>query len=290
MSTSLSIIIPSLKEGDSVEKMVDNIISTIRIPDYEIIVVDSGGTELSNIKKLTNVEVFETKRKGAGQARNFGANMSKNDILIFADAHVEFPVDWGKKILNASNHDGIITPVITAYGDNNARASGFEWSNLKMDVYWRPDMKKEIHEVPFACSCCMAIKKEIFEKIGKFDDGLILWGSEDSELSIRTWLLGYRVLCEPSFRVGHLFRPSHPYKIDWFDIMHNKIRFAFLHFSPKRLSRFLNANTEEFQFTEAFEKALEGDVIEKRDYLFANRKKSDDWFFEKFPMNEWTKK
>jgi len=52
------------------------------------------------------------------------------------------------------------------------------------------------------------------------------WGSEDSELSMRTWLLGYRVVCEPSIRVGHTFREEHPYHIAWFDELYNKARFG----------------------------------------------------------------
>jgi len=71
MAKNLSIIIPSLNEGNSVEKMVSNINGTIGLDQYEIIVVNSGGTETSDIGKLPMVYVYETPREGAPQARNF---------------------------------------------------------------------------------------------------------------------------------------------------------------------------------------------------------------------------
>ena len=52
MINSISIIVPSLNEFDSVEKMIFNVIDTIELDDYEIIIVNSGGTETSAIQKL----------------------------------------------------------------------------------------------------------------------------------------------------------------------------------------------------------------------------------------------
>jgi glycosyltransferase involved in cell wall biosynthesis len=49
---NLSIIIPSLNKGDSILTMVSNILDTINLDNYEIIIVNSGGTEKSAIKDL----------------------------------------------------------------------------------------------------------------------------------------------------------------------------------------------------------------------------------------------
>jgi glycosyltransferase involved in cell wall biosynthesis len=284
----LSVIIPSLNEGKQVEKMVNNIRDTIELKNYEIIVIDSGGTDLSLVRNLPEVSIYETQREGAPQARNLGSEHAKGETLVFADAHVEFQKGWGQKILNSSeNVNGIVTPCITMMGDENLRGCGFEWKNLQMEVDWLPDVKSEIHEVPFACSCCMAIQKKIFDEIGKFDSGTRFWGSEDSELSIRTWLLGHQVMCDPTIRIGHLFRYSHPYSISWFDEFYNKIRFAFSHFSVPRLVNFLTANSHLELFKEILAEIQKSDVLERRGNLFCTRIKSDDWFFDKFRMTGW---
>jgi GT2 family glycosyltransferase len=238
------------------------------------------------------VYIYETPRKGAPQARNFGAAKASGDVLIFADAHIEFRQGWGSKIINAMElyEKCIITPCITVIGDDNSRGCGFRWSNLVMEIYWLPDLVPYIHEIPFACSCCMAVEKKVFDDIGQFDRGIRFWGEEDSEISIRTWLMGYRVLCDPSIRVGHMFRGSHPYNLHWADITYNKIRFAFSHFSNERITNHLRAISSVPDFTEILLMVLENEVLNRRIDLFNKRVHTDDWFFEKFPMDGWTNK
>src|SRR5215207_1206934 len=80
-------------------------------------------------------------------------------FLFFADSHLDFRKGWGLKILDRlkENETSIITPTIFVIGDDNSRASGFRWKNIDMEMERLPDLKSEIHEVPFACGCCMAI-------------------------------------------------------------------------------------------------------------------------------------
>jgi GT2 family glycosyltransferase len=173
-------------------------------------------------------------------------------------------------------------------GDESRRACGFKWINLDMDIFWLPDLNSQIHEIPFACSCCMAVKKSIFDEIGQFDSGIRLWGEEDSEISMRAWLMGYRVLCDPSIRVSHVFRSSHPYDITWFDRLYNKIRLSLSHFSVERIQRHLMAICYEPDFDKTLLKSVQDGVLNRRDILLANRLHDDDWFFERFPMHGWT--
>jgi len=207
LGRSLSIIIPSLNEGDSVEQTVHNIVNTIKMKSYEIIVVNSGGTETSNIRGFPVVNVFDTPREGAPQARNFGAQRATGDFLLFADAHLEFKDGWGARMLYFLEHkkDSILTPCISAFGDENSRGCGFRWESLTMDVFWLPDVVRDVHEIPFACACCMAIERKLFYQIGQFDEGTLFWGEEDSEISLRAWLLGHRVL---SVSYTHLTLPT----------------------------------------------------------------------------------
>jgi glycosyltransferase involved in cell wall biosynthesis len=99
MPSGLSVIIPSLNEDRLLEKTVSNINHTIGIKEYEIIIVNSGGTETSAIRKLPLVQVHDTLRQGIPQARNYGASRSSYDALLFADAHLKFEAGWGDKIL-----------------------------------------------------------------------------------------------------------------------------------------------------------------------------------------------
>lgn len=289
MSIDISIIIPALNEGISAQIMVYNINQTIGLDDYEIIIVNSGGTDTSGMEKLLNVCVYNMPRQGAPQARNFGARQTSCRHLIFADCHLEFTKGWGPKILNAleRNPKSIITPCITAIGDHNSRGCGFKWKNLNMEPEWLPDINPQIHEIPFACGCCMAIEKRHFDELGQFDSGIRLWGGEDSDICLRSWLFGYGVLCDPSIRVAHKFKTSFLYPVEWLDINYNKIRFSFSHFSSERLTRVLRSMYDENDFSKALIMVLENGVLDRRNTLFTKRIYNDDWFFRKYPMNNW---
>jgi glycosyltransferase involved in cell wall biosynthesis len=296
MVEGLSIIIPSLNEGRSVEIMIPNIIETIGIEDYEIIVINSGGTETSAIKKMPEVHLYESPTQlGECQARNFGVSKASKEYLVFLDAHMNFNKKWGSKFLSDlnKNNDSVIAPCITVMGKEHLKGYGEIWKNLMMENDWLSLGKSDIHEIPFAGGACLAVEKRTFLDIGQFDDGMSNYGSADIELSLRTWLLGYHILCDPSIEVAHQFRSKldRPYQLEWRSVSHNKLRLAFSHFCSARLNTFLKEYSNKLADPSTFAKlmllVLERRVLERREALFKNRVNSDDWFFEKFPMNGW---
>jgi glycosyltransferase involved in cell wall biosynthesis len=298
MANDLSIIIPSLNEGSSLEKMVPNIRDTVGLNDYEIIVVNSGGTETAKIRRFPEVCVYDSPvRLGAPQARNFGANKASSDLLMFLDAHMTFFEEgWGYNLVKSldTGRDSFLTTCIGLHDNIKVRAAGYQWQNLKMQLQWLPDAKPDVHEIPFAGAGCMLVEKKVFDKVGQFDSGIRYWGTADYELSLRAWLLGYRILCDPSVKVGHEFRDingQRPWTIDPIDIIHNKIRLAVSHFNTERLSRYLrefsNICPDILAFNRGFLMAIEGGALDRRADLLRRRVNDDDWFFEKFPMNGW---
>ena len=51
-----------------------------------------------------------------------------------------------------------------------------------------------------------AIHKQYFHDMNYYDDGLLIWGAENFEISWKIWMCHGQVLSVPCSRVGHIYR------------------------------------------------------------------------------------
>jgi glycosyltransferase involved in cell wall biosynthesis len=90
---TISIIIPTLKEGGFIERTLENF-KGLSIP-HEIIISDGGSTDetLSIAKRYTDKIVVWDKphRQTFGEAKNAGAAIAQGEFLVFIDADVTIP-------------------------------------------------------------------------------------------------------------------------------------------------------------------------------------------------------
>jgi GT2 family glycosyltransferase len=136
--------------------------------------------------------------------------------------------------------------------------------------------------VPLLPGAFVAVRREVFDISGGFDEGMLQFGWEDTEFSLRLWLLGYDQLVVPSVDVPHLFRERHPYLVEWTKYLYNMLRVAFAHFGAERLARVLDAAKANHDFAGALALAAASDVWERRADLERRRVRDDDWFCNSF--------
>jgi glycoprotein-N-acetylgalactosamine 3-beta-galactosyltransferase len=67
---------------------------------------------------------------------------------------------------------------------------------------------REPYEVPVAPGSLFAMRRDEFWRLGGYDEGLYVWGGENTELALKTWMCGGRIVMNPCSRVGHMFRKS----------------------------------------------------------------------------------
>jgi len=133
----------------------------------------------------------------------------------------------------------------------------------------------------------MAMRRDVFEAVGGFDDGLLGWGADDSEISLRLWLLGYECLVVPDADVAHLFRSHFPYEVDGRLTLHNNLRLAATHFGETLLERTFARVAGDSAFPAALAQVMTGDVFERRRRLQEQRQRDAEWYFNRFeiPVN-----
>ena len=173
------------------------------------------------------VTIVQTKkREGLIRARLFGVEFARGDVLIFLDSHVEANTGWLEPLMEAiqENQTTIACPMIDLinaetliYSASPMVKGGLNWAlNFKWDsvpsdkLRTYDDFIKPINS-PTMAGGLYAIHKDFFNHLGTYDSGMDLWGGENVELSLRTWMCGGRILILPCSRLGHIFRKKRPY-------------------------------------------------------------------------------
>ncbi|MDA3839082.1 MAG: glycosyltransferase [Candidatus Delongbacteria bacterium] len=180
----MSIIIPTYNRPDSIKRTVNSILDHDTKNYYEIIVINDSPEHLIESffdKKVTVVNNGEN--IGRSKARNKGASMAQGDILFFIDDDIEMKDnlfdtyvelmdgDFDAVFSNVNNirTDGTVCVLNKFLNTRGANQKNFE-NNFKSNYF---------------TSAFCGIKKDFFEKIGKFDENFKGYGWEDPELGMR---------------------------------------------------------------------------------------------------------
>lgn len=198
MDKEVSLIIPTVNEGENLFMTIESIQATIT-GAYEIIVVDNGSTDGSTafIEQTSDprIRLLKTgERLGVAGARNYGAAFAESNILIFIDAHMLFPQNWLTPVLDVLHEEQVrlVVPAVNAWGNPHAIGYGISWKGEKLKPQWLSKQSPNPYPVPLAGGCFQAIHRAFFYEIGGYDSGMMNFGSEDLEMCLRIWLLATR--------------------------------------------------------------------------------------------------
>lgn len=285
----ISVILPATNESVLLQRTVEQFVATLPA-NSEVIVIDNGSTDgcadflaegtWGNVRLLRSAKPL-----GVSAARNRGLAEARGEVVVFSDAHMDVPERWWQPLVRTLNlpNVGVAAPGIGVMGKpDHGIACGQRIAETNLRLEWLPRKSAEPCPVPTLGGGFMAMRHETLKIAGAFDEGMPQWGSEDLEICVRYWLLGYEVWAVPEVTVLHYFRNARPYGVQWHLLTHNQLRVALLHFGERRLSRVASALRNHTRFGAALAHAVESDVWQKRAEFAARRVRDDDWLFEKF--------
>ncbi|BFZ13631.1 hypothetical protein BsWGS_16670 [Bradybaena similaris] len=205
----------------------------------EIILVDDASQKDHLGKPLEDyIKIFGGKvklvrlpeRKGLIVARNVGSQHVTGEVVVFLDGHCEVHKGWLEPLLRRIKEDDSVIAIplndelswdtfqYRFIKNSDQLMCGFDFD---MRFTWiplpQPDgIRRKSWSDPIRTAthmgCCLAASKTHFERLGKYDPGLEIWGCENLELSFKTWMCWGRLEIIPCSHVAHLYRRASPYK------------------------------------------------------------------------------
>lgn len=192
--------------------------------NYKVIVVDnnSSNSEAEKIDKVyqDRVNIIRCKENlGFAGGNNVGINYSleeKADFILLINNDTTVVPDFLEILVSkfkTENQAGIIAPRINYYDRpekiwteggkiSRIRGSGFAYSD-KLES----ETNSFDRSVSFVSGCCMLIKRDVFLKVGLFDENYFLY-TEDTDLCFRTIKAGYKIYVTPRSKIFHKVNSS----------------------------------------------------------------------------------
>jgi len=196
----ISILIPTKNRLPILRETLHNIYFVNKLPkeDFEVIVSNDGDDILSvlyNEFPFDNLKIVKnTHKPGAAGNRNNAADFAQYDLLQFLDDDILITDNFLERVLYIHNQfNNIVLCGNRIYPQHlieQAEQTSFGRYKLKYEYNWNTIEKNEelinqLYEVDSLAGFSISMKRETFDKIGKFDENFDYAGCEDAEFFYR---------------------------------------------------------------------------------------------------------
>ncbi|MFH8038989.1 MAG: glycosyltransferase [Candidatus Aenigmatarchaeota archaeon] len=216
----VSIVIPTKNNENTIEKCLNSIL-LLNYQNFEVIVVNDGSQDktqqiLEKFKekfehKNISYTILKTDGVGPSAARNLAIKIARGEYIAFTDADCIVDREWLNELIKGFEFS---SEVMGVGGDQKSPEDDTDFGklvNLFMHIigfvteYVKSENKQKFSETSHNPTCNVMYKKEVFDKVGYFLEGL--WPGEDVELDYRIKKMGYKLLYNPNAMVYH-YRPN----------------------------------------------------------------------------------
>ncbi|MDE2058525.1 MAG: glycosyltransferase family 2 protein [candidate division NC10 bacterium] len=214
-SKTVSIIILNLNGEKIIRKCLDHLLKQT-YSNFEIIVVDNGSSDgslviLEEYLSTGKVSVVSSKRNlGVPRGRNLGFLHAKGDIIAYMDNDGYADKNWLEEAVRTLESDEGIGAVASTVFFNkkkiilNGAGGTINLQGYGGDFFFNApyEFAQFPYEVLYSMAIGMVIRRSVMDQCGPLDPLPIKW-YEDTELGIRIWKLGFRVVVSPNAWVDH---------------------------------------------------------------------------------------
>ena len=215
----ISVVVAVRNEKEHIEECIESLFNQ-DYEDYEVIVVDGMSNDgtyelLKELQKKYNFKLLRNEKKNAAAGRNIGIREAKGEAIAFIDGDAVASKDWLKNIKKAFEKSGAVgvggVDLLPEESEDKAKAIGLVMTSPlarggRLNPSTQHAMMEKERYVEHIPTCNLCLKKEIFDKVGMFDESFVK--GQDLELNFRIVKAGYKLFYSPSIKVIH-YRKRH---------------------------------------------------------------------------------
>lgn len=304
MPPDISVVMPAHNEGARVADTIDSIASTRTTgARVEIVIADDKSDDDTaghlraawpDLSRHDRLDIHLSQlpdRRGVPRARNHAARLATADILFITDAHVRFPAGWDELVYRHLRPDRILAGPVT-HANTPFVGYGCRLAVPFMGTYWNREPVDGPAEVQIAACPATVLSRDLFGRLGGYDDGMIMYGAAEPEFSLRAWLSGAEVILVPQLLVEHRFKPQQE-RLAFIRAVRehmvcNSLRFGLLYADEAGALQMLRYYA--LKFPNLFQRALAivnaSDVWARRAHLDATLARPFSWFIDHFGVTD----
>ena len=230
-SLSVSIILVTHNGAEIVSDCIDSL-AKLGTPPEEIIVVDNASSDrtLDEVAKwMPNARILSLEaNNGYGAGCNAGAREARGDIIVFLNQDVYLSRAFVADIQSRMASDpaiGVCGGIVLSWDGTRMISAGqvFDpWTGYILDYGFgsaHVDLRRATDDVFSPNGAAFAVRRSTFNEVGGFYEDFFMYFDE-TDLSWRIRLAGFRAVCCPSATVRHnvdprrAHRPSSRYYVD----------------------------------------------------------------------------
>lgn len=282
---SVSVIIPTRDNSPLLQRLIFSLCEKTTYEPFEVILLDNDSQDPATffyyevLRQDDRIKIIGLQEDfNYSRYNNIGAQHANGEVLIFLNNDMEvIAPDWMDELVRWA-----MLPEIGAVGgmllypDGSIQHAGIviglqgHASHVFLGespdartIFGRPTWYRNVSAVTGAC---LAVRKEVFEQVGGFDENLVL-AFNDVEFCVRLIKAGYRNLYNPFVRLIHYEGRSRGKYIPPGDIIYGyeKLKDIVAEGDP-----YFNPNLSHLMNTPTLRRSFEGSPSERLEWIRAN--------------------
>jgi len=218
----VSIIIPSRNNYQLLEKCINTLLTKSLYTNFEVLIIDNNSDDpktikyLDEIKNMPKIKVLSYKKPFNFSAiNNYAVSESRGEFLCLLNDDTEIiNEDWLNEMVSIGQQDGVgVVGAKLYYPDGRLQHVGviLGIGGVAGHVHKLSDKSEfgyfgrltVMHELSAVTGACMLVRKDVFIKVGGFDEVNLPVAFNDIDLCLKIRDMGYKIIWTPFAELIH---------------------------------------------------------------------------------------